>query len=223
MATRRIPAATAVTLAAALGLSACAQDGSGGIGKTGTGALIGALGGGAVGAATGDGGTDRAQRGAIGAAIGGLAGAGIGAYMDAQEQKLRQDLQGTGAQVQRLGERIVVNIPSNVTFAHDSAELTPQARNTLASVGQTLAQNPQTTVDVIGHTDSTGSEQYNIDLSLRRADTVMRALMAQGVARQRIEAVGAGEADPVASNETEAGRAQNRRVEIEITPIRESA
>lgn len=222
MPARRITATT-VALAAAVGLSACAQDGSGGMGKTGGGALLGALGGGAIGAATGDGGKDRAQRGAIGAAIGGLAGAGVGAYMDSQEQKLRQDLQGSGAEVQRVGERIVVNIPSNVTFAHDSAQLTPQARNTLAQVGQTLAQNPQTTVDVIGHTDATGEADYNIDLSLRRADAVMRELTAQGVARDRIEAIGAGEAQPVASNDTDAGRAQNRRVEIAITPIRESA
>lgn len=222
MPARRITATT-VALAAAVGLSACAQDGSGGIGKTGGGALLGALGGGAIGAATGDDGTDRAQRGAIGAAIGGLAGAGVGAYMDSQEQKLRQDLQGSGAEVQRVGERIVVNIPSNVTFATDSAQLTPQARNTLAQVGQTLAQNPQTTVDVVGHTDATGEADYNVDLSLRRADAVMRELTAQGVARDRIEAIGAGEAQPVASNDTETGRAQNRRVEIEITPIRESA
>ncbi|SOD96818.1 OmpA family protein [Caenispirillum bisanense] len=222
MPARRITATT-VALAAAVGLSACAQDGSGGMGKTGGGALLGALGGGAIGAATGDGGKDRAQRGAIGAAIGGLAGAGIGAYMDSQEEKLRQDLQGSGAEVQRVGERIVVNIPSNVTFATDSAQLTPQARNTLAQVGRTLAQNPQTTVDVIGHTDSTGEADYNVDLSLRRADAVMRELTAQGVARDRIEAIGAGEAQPIASNDTETGRAQNRRVEIAITPIRESA
>lgn len=222
MPARRITATT-VALAAAVGLSACAQDGSGGMGKTGGGALLGALGGGAIGAATGDGGKDRAQRGAIGAAIGGLAGAGVGAYMDSQEQKLRQDLQGSGAEVQRVGERIVVNIPSNVTFATDSAQLTPQARNTLAQVGRTLAQNPQTTVAVVGHTDATGEADYNVDLSLRRADAVMRELTAQGVARDRIEAIGAGEAQPVASNDTESGRAQNRRVEIEITPIRESA
>lgn len=219
MRTRRISTA-AIALTAAIGLSACAQDG--GMSRTGTGALIGAGAGGAVGAVTGDDGKDRAQRGAVGAAIGGLAGAGIGALMDRQEQKLRQDLQGTGAEVQRVGERIVVNIPSNITFAHDSADLTPQARNTLADVGRTLAENPQTTVDVVGHTDATGPDDYNIDLSLRRADAVMRTLIAQGVARDRIEAIGAGESQPVASNDTEAGRAQNRRVEIQITPIRES-
>lgn len=211
----------ATVLAAVVALAACAEGG--GMNRTGTGALIGAAGGGAIGAMTGDGGRDRAQRGAIGAAIGGLAGAGIGAYMDAQENRLREDLQGTGAEVQRVGERIVVTLPSNVTFAHDSAELTPQARNTLMDVGRTLRDNPQTTVRVIGHTDSTGRPDYNVDLSLRRADAVMRQLIAQGMPRDRIEALGAGQTRPIATNDTADGRAQNRRVEIEVSPIREGA
>lgn len=207
-------------LAGTLALAACAQNGQGGMGNMGGGALIGALGGAAVGAATGDGGKDRAQRAAVGAALGGLAGTAVGAYMDSQEQELRQDLQGTGAEIQRQGDSIVVNIPSGVTFPFDSAELLPNVRNSLAEVASTLANNPQTTIAVTGHTDSTGPEDYNIDLSLRRAQSVLSYLVANGVQRQRIQAFGAGEARPVASNDTDYGRQQNRRVELRIDPIR---
>lgn len=221
MLNRRI--STVAVLAGSLALAACAQDGQGGMGKTGGGALIGALGGAAVGAVTGEDGKDRAQRAAVGAAIGGLAGTAVGAYMDSQEKELRQDLEGTGAQVQRQGDAILVNIPSGVTFPFDSAELRPDARASLQDVATTLARNPKTTIDVTGYTDSTGPEDYNIDLSLRRAEAVMTYLIQNGVDRRRIEAFGAGEANPIASNETEAGRQQNRRVELRIEPIRANA
>ncbi|EKV31400.1 Outer membrane protein [Caenispirillum salinarum AK4] len=208
-------------LAGSLALAACAQDGS--MSKTGGGALIGALGGAAVGAATGGDTKDTAQRAAIGAAIGGLAGTAVGAYMDNQERELRQDLQGTGAELQRQGDAILVNIPSGVTFPFDSADLRPDARDSLREVARTLANNPKTTIDVTGYTDSTGPEDYNIDLSLRRAEAVMNYLIQNGVDRRRIEAFGAGEANPIASNETEYGRQQNRRVELRIEPIRANA
>lgn len=211
---------TAVS-AAALGLSACAQQGQGGgMSRTGGGALLGALGGAAIGAATGEDGRDRVERGLAGAAIGGLAGGAVGAFMDSQQQELEQDLQGTGAQLVRQEETIIITVPNNVTFPFDSADLSPQGRNALADVADTLARNPNTTIDVIGHTDATGDDQYNIDLSLRRAESVMDYLVASGVSRSRIEAFGAGESQPVATNQTEQGRAQNRRVELRIDPIR---
>lgn len=213
----------AAFIVASLSLASCAQDGqSGGYVQTGTGALIGAIGGAAVGAATaGD--DDLGARAAIGAAVGGLAGGAVGAYMDSQEKELRQDLEGTGADVQRQGDAILVNIPSGVTFAFDSAELRPETRDALREVADTLARNPQTTIDVTGYTDSTGPEEYNIDLSLRRAEAVMTFLIQHGVDRRRIEAFGAGETNPVASNETEQGRQLNRRVELRIEPIRANA
>lgn len=221
MQTIRASAAVALAAAAALGLSACAQNGQGGgMGKTGGGALLGALGGAAVGAATGEDTKDRWERGLAGAAIGGLAGGAVGAYMDSQEEEIRQDLEGTGAEVQRAGDVIVVNIPSNVTFPFDSAELRPEARSNLREVARTLANNPKTTIEVTGHTDSQGPEDYNVDLSLRRAQSVVDYMVSQGVSPQRIEAFGAGESQPIASNETEEGRAMNRRVELRITPIR---
>lgn len=215
-----LPVITVTALA--LGLGACAQNGNGGGlgGKTGSGALIGALGGAAIGAATGEDGKDRLERGLAGAAIGGVAGGAVGAYMDSQEKDLRQNLQNTPAEVQRVGETIVVTVPSDVTFPHDSAQLQPQARQSLNEVAQTLRANPNTTVDVVGHTDSTGAADYNIDLSLRRAESVMTYLQRQGVAPNRIEAFGAGETRPVATNDTDYGRQQNRRVEIRIDPVR---
>lgn len=221
MLNRRISAITVLTLSFVL--AGCAQDGQGGIGNTGGGAIIGALGGAAIGAATGNGGKDRAQRAAIGAAIGGLAGTAVGAYMDSQEEELREDLEGTGAEVQRQGDAILVNLPSEITFPFDSAELRPDARASLWNVADILARNPKTTIDITGHTDSTGSEDYNIDLSLRRAEAVMNYLIQNGVDRYRIEAFGAGESRPIADNATEIGRQQNRRVEIRIDPIRASS
>ncbi|MBB3230617.1 OmpA family protein [Halomonas stenophila] len=187
--------------------------------KTGTGAAIGAAVGAAAGALSGDGSTSRRDRALIGAAVGAAAGGGIGAYMDKQEEQLRQDMQGTGIGVERRGDDIVLNMPSSVTFGFDSSELTTTARNALNDVSSVLTQYPETRVNIAGHTDSTGEAAYNQQLSERRAQAVGNYLSQTGVASNRLYMSGYGENQPVASNDTESGRAQNRRVEITLSPI----
>ncbi|QFT86786.1 putative lipoprotein YiaD precursor [Halomonas sp. THAF12] len=186
--------------------------------QTGTGATIGALVGAAAGALSGDGSTSRRDRALIGAAVGAAAGGGIGAYMDKQEEELRQSMEGTGIGVERQGNDIILNMPSSVTFGFDSSDLTMQARNALNDVSSVLTQYPETRVNIAGHTDSTGDAGYNQQLSERRAQAVGNYLSQSGVASNRLYMNGYGENQPVASNETEAGRAQNRRVEITLTP-----
>ena len=186
--------------------------------QTGTGAAIGAVVGAAAGALSGDGSTSRRDRALIGAAVGAAAGGGIGAYMDKQEEELRQSMEGTGIGVERQGNDIILNMPSSVTFGFDSSDLTMQARNALNDVSSVLTQYPETRVNIAGHTDSTGDAGYNQQLSERRAQAVGNYLSQSGVASNRLYMNGYGENQPVASNETEAGRAQNRRVEITLTP-----
>ena len=186
--------------------------------------LLGGLGGAAAGAAAGAiGGAiagDAGKGAAIGAAIGGIAGLGIGAYMDRQEDILRKKLAGTGVRIVRDGDDIRLVMPSDITFAVDKADIRPQFYRTLNAVAIVLKGFPETDVIVTGHTDSTGSAEYNQRLSERRALAVVQYLQAQGVNPERLEAVGMGETAPVASNATAAGRAQNRRVEIRIRPRR---
>jgi outer membrane protein OmpA-like peptidoglycan-associated protein len=155
----------------------------------------------------------------VGAGIGALAGGGVGLYMDNQEAKLRQRLQGSGVSVTRVGQDIILNMPSNVTFATDSADLKPQFFETLNSVAIVLNEFNKTLVDVTGHTDSTGSPSHNQRLSERRAATVAEYLVAQGNNPQRFQVLGMGQTEPIASNATAEGRAQNRRVEIRIVPL----
>ncbi|GHE21245.1 OmpA family protein [Halomonas urumqiensis] len=186
---------------------------------TGTGAGIGALVGAAAGALSGDGSTSRRDRAMIGAAVGAAAGAGIGAYMDRQENELRDSMQGTGIGVDRRGDDIVLNMPSSVTFGFDSSELTSGARNALNDVGSILTQYTDTRVNIAGHTDSTGNADYNQRLSERRAQAVGNYLAQSGVASNRLNMRGFGESQPIANNDSESGRAQNRRVEITLTPI----
>ena len=175
------------------------------------GAGLGALTGLAVG---GDG------RGAlIGAAVGGLAGGAIGNYMDQQEAELRAQLQGTGVSVTRVGDRIVLNMPSNVTFATDQDQVIPPFYPTLDSVAIVLNKFNRTLIDVNGHTDSTGSLAHNQGLSERRAASVANYLGSRGVDQRRISTLGFGPSQPIASNATPEGRAQNRRVEVLIAPI----
>lgn len=209
---------------AALSLSACTSinpfTGNTQLSNTTGGAVVGA-GGGAiagaiVGAATG---TDPRVTALIGAGIGGLTGAAIGSYMDQQEAELRAQLQGTGVSVTRVGNQIILNMPSNITFAVDKATVQPQFNETLISVGLVLKKFNKTVVDVYGHTDSSGSDSYNQDLSQRRAVAVATVLANQGVDQRRFFIEGRGESDPIASNATESGRSQNRRVEIQLSPI----
>ncbi|MBB4152589.1 outer membrane protein OmpA-like peptidoglycan-associated protein [Sphingomonas jinjuensis] len=217
----RILAAAALT--ALVTTAACTTDpvtGERRISKTAIGGIGGALGGYLVGDLVG-GRRDRTEK-ILGAGIGGLAGAGIGAYMDKQERDLRARTAGTDVQVIREGDNLVLNIPSGITFAYDSADVQPQFRRTLDQVADTLASYNQTYVDIYGHTDSTGSDAYNQQLSLRRADAVARYLEGRGVVAPRIGTRGFGETQPIAPNDTDAGRAANRRVEIKIVPIPES-
>lgn len=187
--------------------------------QTATGAGIGAAVGAAAGALSGDGSTSRRDRALIGAAVGAAAGAGIGAYMDRQEEALRQSTRGTGIEVDRRGDDIVLNMPSSVTFGFDSSELTMSARNALNDVASILTQYTDTRVNIAGHTDSTGNADYNQRLSERRAESVGNYLAQSGVSRNRLYMTGYGQTQPVASNATEEGRAQNRRVEITLSPI----
>ncbi|HVY85791.1 MAG TPA: OmpA family protein [Caulobacterales bacterium] len=183
--------------------------------RTANGAIIGALGGAALGTLAG--GNDR-RNALIGAGVGALAGAAIGNYMDRQYQNLRQRLQGTGVGVTRVSEsQILLNFPADLTFDFDRADVKGQFVPTLRDVGNILSQYPQTTVDVYGHADSTGAEDYNQALSERRAMAVASILINGGVMRQRIVATGFGETRPIADNSTEAGRARNRRVEVYIS------
>jgi outer membrane protein OmpA-like peptidoglycan-associated protein len=148
-----------------------------------------------------------------------LVGGGIGNYMDRQEQELRAQLQATGVSVTRVGDQIIINMPSNVTFATDQDQLNPGCFPVLDSVAVVLNKYPQTLLDIDGHTDSTGSAQYNQALSERRAVSVARYLTSRNVDSRRLLVVGFGEARPVAPNDTEQGTAANRRVEVRISPI----
>ena len=180
------------------------------------GAGIGAAAGAVVGLLTKG---DKLENALIGAGVGALAGGGVGYYMDVQEAKLRQKLEGTGVSVTRVGDNITLNLPSSITFATNSADLNSGFYNALGGVAMVLKEYNKTVIEVAGHTDSTGSDQYNQQLSERRASSVANYLTGQGVTQQRLLTVGAGESHPVASNDSESGRAQNRRVEMTIVPI----
>ena len=188
--------------------------------KTRRGALIGAGIGAVVGAISGDDAKERRNRALVGAGVGALAGAGIGAYQDKQERELRESLAGTGVDVVRQGDDIVLNMPGSITFAFNSSDLNPGFYSVLDRVAAVANQNPQTMLEVAGHTDAVGSDAYNDQLSQRRAQAVASYLTSRGVNSQRLMTVGGGERYPVASNDTDAGRAQNRRVEISVMPVR---
>jgi len=212
----------AAALGALVTTSACTTDPETGqrrVSKAAIGGIGGALGGYLLGDLVG-GRRDRTEK-IIGAGIGGIAGAGIGAYMDKQERELRARTRGTDVEVVRQGDDLLLNIPSGVNFAYDSATVQPQFQRTLDQVASVLADpaNNRTYIDVYGHTDSTGSDAYNQGLSERRAVAVADALSSRGVQAARIATRGFGETQPIASNETDAGRADNRRVEIKIVPI----
>jgi outer membrane protein OmpA-like peptidoglycan-associated protein len=147
--------------------------------------------------------------------------AAVGNYQDKQEAKLRQQMAGTGVDVVRKGDNITLDMPGNVTFAFDSYQLNPQFNAVLDKVAGTLVEFDQTVIQIAGHTDSVGSHAYNMKLSEQRAQSVKNYLTSRGVPTQRMHTIGAGPDHPVADNSTEAGRAENRRVEITIVPVTE--
>ncbi|MCB2045511.1 MAG: OmpA family protein [Novosphingobium sp.] len=202
-----------------LSVSACVTDPNtgekkisrtaiGGVGGAAAGYLLGGL----IGGKTGR---------IVGAGIGGVAGGVVGYKMDQQIKELKEKTAGSGVDVTEVdnGSAILVNLPDGVTFAVDSTTISPAFQATLDQIAQSLKDYPDSLVDVYGHTDSTGSDAYNQDLSERRARSVANYLAMRGVSSARIRSQGFGEQYPVASNDTEEGRALNRRVEIKITPI----
>jgi outer membrane protein OmpA-like peptidoglycan-associated protein len=208
-----------ICLAVALTAAGCAQP----MTKTQKGAAIGTGVGAAAGAGLGQaigGDTKGTLIGAgIGAVVGGLAGGSIGRYMDKQEATMRQQLAGVeGANIQRNADLLAVTFKSDVLFDTGSAALKAGSYDEITRVAQVLNQYPETTIMIAGHTDSTGSETQNQELSERRAMAVKNALTGQGVNPARMSAIGYGESKPIADNNTESGRQTNRRVAITITP-----
>ncbi len=187
--------------------------------KATKGAAIGAGIGALAGILTGDDSTERRQRALIGAGIGALAGGAIGYYMDVQEAELRQELAGTGVMVERQGDNIVLNMPGQLTFDVNKADIKPQFTTVLASVTKIVNKNEKTLIEVVGHTDNTGTLSYNQGLSERRAVAVADYLTANQVMRDRIATLGVNYQYPIASNDTAEGRQANRRVEISLVPL----
>jgi len=202
---------TAIALLAvgSLGLSACAS-----MSKKEQGAATGAAAGAAIGGIIGNQ-TGSTARGAIlGAIVGGAAGAVIGHQMDQQAKEI--DASVEGATVQRVGEGIAVTFDSGLLFAYDSDVIQSAARANLTELANSLKKYPESQLLIVGHTDDTGSDSYNQGLSQRRSDAAATFLQSQGIARSRIQTSGRGESEPVATNESDAGRQQNRRVEVAI-------
>lgn len=186
------------------------------------GAAIGAAAGAVAGLMSGDDAVERRQHALILAGVGALAGGAVGVYMDRQEAELRAELQGSGVSVSRIGDNITLNMPGNVTFATDSADLSPAFFDVLNSVSKVMDEYNKTVVEVAGHTDSTGSDSYNQSLAERRAGSVAQYLQSQGIDGTRLLTVGMGERRPVADNGTANGREANRRVEITMVPVTSS-
>ena len=199
--------------AAALALTACTDPAMMGGGspyadnnpRMRTGAAIGAT-------------LDRVQNAAVGAIVGGAVGAGVGTLLDRQAAELRGSFDNRQIDVVNTGSELLVRMPQDILFATDSAQLSPSIRSDLAVLADNLGRYRDSNVQVIGHTDNTGSAAYNQDLSERRARAVTSILMSYGVPASRLTAIGRGEDSPIASNLTPEGRAQNRRVDIVIRP-----
>jgi outer membrane protein OmpA-like peptidoglycan-associated protein len=205
---------------AALPLAGCVTDPETGkkkISKAAIGGVGGLVGGYLLGDLVG-GKSDRTEK-ILGAGIGAVAGAGAGYYMDQQEKKLRERTAGTGVNVVRDGDNLILDLPSDVTFPVNSYAVQPQFNATLVKVAGTLKEYEKTYVDVLGHTDSTGSDAYNQTLSVNRAQAVANVLSGNGVQTARLATKGYGESQPKASNADEAGRSANRRVEIRLVPV----
>ncbi len=214
---------TILSMAAASIVAGCSTNpytGERRISRAGTSAAGGAAAGAAAGAVLGEVIGDRAGKGAaIGAGVGALAGLGIGAYQERQLSKLREQLAGTDVSVTKDGDNIFLNMPSDVTFKVNQADIRPAFYDKLNSVALIFKEYDKTTVTIRGHADATGSDSYNQQLSERRALSVSRYIASQGVGPARLRAIGFGETAPIADNATEAGRAANRRVEIVIDPV----
>jgi outer membrane protein OmpA-like peptidoglycan-associated protein len=209
----------AMILVLTLGASACTTNpytGEKEASKTGIGAGIGAASGAILGAIAGGG---KRKNVLLGAGIGALAGGGVGYYMDKQDDELRAQLQNTGVSVTRDGDNIILNMPGNITFATGSSDINADFYPVLNSVALVVNKYEKTYIDIIGHTDNVGGAAMNQRLSEARADSVARYLESQKVLPARIVTKGMGMNQPIASNSTPEGRAQNRRVEIVLTPI----
>ncbi len=199
----------AALLVGSLSLSGCAS-----LSNTEKGAVGGAAGGAVVGGVIGNAAGSTAKGAIIGAILGGAAGAIIGQQMDKQAAELEKDLEDV--EIERVGEGIQITFNSGILFGFDSSDLRPEARENLRTLAESLQDYPNTELTIIGHTDSRGAEDYNQDLSLRRANSAAGHLVTQGVPRDRMTILGKGETEPVTSNDTDAGRQQNRRVEVAI-------
>ena len=203
---KRVVAVVAMS-ALTVGLVGCAS-------RAQTGAIVGAGGGAVVGAVIGKAAGNTAAGAVIGAAVGGAAGAIIGGYMDRQAAEMERDLEG--ARIERIGEGIKITFAGGILFDVDRADVRPEAQAELVKLAGIVNKYEDTNILVEGHTDATGPEDYNMNLSVRRASSVATFLAVQQVERGRLSGVGYGELQPIASNETVAGRQQNRRVEVAI-------
>ncbi|WP_300033481.1 OmpA family protein [uncultured Roseobacter sp.] len=217
----RLKTPAALAFAGIFALAACTETGQIGANsnnpKTQQGALIGAGAGALLGALSkGDG--NRGDGALVGAVIGTAIGAGIGYSLDKQEADLRNDLGNDDVTIVNTGDRLIVSLPQDILFATDSFAVRPDLQNDLRAVAGNLQEYPQSTIQVIGHTDSDGDAAYNQQLSERRASAVASVLLNAGVSPQRVRTFGRGETQPVASNLNATGKAQNRRVEIVILP-----
>lgn len=183
-----------------------------------TGALIGAAAGAAIGVASSSK-SDRGKGALIGAASGATVGGGIGYYMDTQAKKLEQELRATGISVSQSGNNIILNMPNSITFGVDQTELNNTAKRALFNVATVVNEYNKTNINVYGYTDSSGSDSYNLRLSEVRANAVSTFLINNKVKSTRITSVGRGESNPIASNSSAEGRAQNRRVQIILSPM----
>ena len=214
-----------VAIVAALALGACKTldpfTGEEQYNSTTKGAVIGAGAGAVIGAISGKDAQERRKRALIGAGVGALAGGAVGAYMDKQEADLRKEMQGTGVSVTRQGDNLILNMPSNITFRSGSADMNASFFKVLDGVALVLKKYDKSVIEVAGHTDSVGGTDYNQALSDRRAHAVAQYLISKGIKQERTITIGGGELHPVASNNTEAGRAQNRRVELTLLPLKQ--
>jgi outer membrane protein OmpA-like peptidoglycan-associated protein len=189
--------------------------------NTGTGVIAGALGGALLGYLTNTSNSEEGRKNAlIGAGIGALGGGAVGAYMDRQQRELEAELSGSGVGVARQGDNLVLRMPSDVTFASNQSAVNTRFYATLDDVTAVLNRYDQSIIDIVGHADSDGADDYNLNLSRERASSVARYMVDRGVLADRLYVDGRGESAPIATNATAEGKAQNRRVEILIRPFR---